>query len=56
MRCALRRVRSAVRGGEAGVCKGDMATVHILRHGRDTLRLTISGPRLITGEGDAAVM
>ena len=32
-----------------------MATVHILR-GRDTLRLTLSGPRLITGEGDTAIV
>ncbi len=32
-----------------------MATVHILR-GRDTLKITISGPRLITGEGDSAIV
>src|SRR5687767_1388166 len=32
-----------------------MATVHILR-GRDTLRITLSGPRLITGEGDSAIV
>jgi len=32
-----------------------MATVHILR-GRDTLKITLSGPRIITGEGDTAIV
>lgn len=47
--------RHDARSGAGLAYARGMATVHILR-GRDTLRLTLSGPRLITGEGDTAIV